>query len=360
MKKTGFGVVGAGMIAGIHADALRKSEKAELIAIYDIFPEAARKLAEQHAPNARICASFDEMLQDPGIEVISVATPNQLHTDYVLQATAAGKHVLCEKPPAMSLAETDCMIAASREAGVKFGIFVQSRFRPPMRAIKYAIDQGRFGRVLRIETIMKWYRGPEYYQLAAWRSDVRCGAGVTIQQAFHYYDLMQYLAGPALRVNARMSNIGHPGVALEDTLEAQIDFADGVRGALFASTALWPGTDVRIEMYGTEGCAIMEGAAMKTWTFKDERPEDESIRQAGDPGQATAGSSYSALPSEDHLFVIDDCVDAILDNREVCIPCHSVRPTLEIALAMYASARREKEITLPLPVDDDCWRPEGM
>ncbi len=357
METIGFGIVGAGMIAGIHADALRRSEKAGLVGVYDINPAAARKLAEAYGPEARIYETYAQMLADERVKVVTVATPNQLHADFVCQAAAAGKHVLCEKPPAMSLAETDQMIEACREAGVQFGIFVQSRVRLPMRAVKTALEQGRFGRVLRVEANMKWYRGPEYYELAPWRSDLRCGAGVTIQQAFHYYDLLQYLMGPAARITAQMRNIAHPGVPVEDTLEAQIDFANGVRGAVFASTGLWPGSDVRLEVYGTDGCAVMEGEATKTWIFKDERPEDEAVRQAGDPGKQTAGSSYSDLPSDDHLFVIDDCVDAIREKRSVCIPCSAVRPSLEMAIAMYESDRLQSGVDLPLSRAADRWAP---
>jgi len=348
MSKKGFGILGAGMISGIHADAIRKSKKAELVAVCDVNEPNARKLVEKFAPNASVYTSFDEMLKDARIEVINVVTPNHLHTDFVLKAAAAGKHVLCEKPPAMSLEETDRMIGACQKAGVKFGIFVQCRMRTPMRHIKTALDSGRFGKVTRIDAIMKWYRASDYYKMDAWRSNRKCGAGVTIQHAFHYIDLMQYLMGPAANVSAEMRNLAHPEVKIEDTLDARITFANGVRGFVQASTALWPGSDVRIEIYGSDGCAIMEGTAFKVWKFKAERPEDENIRASGNAAQATASSDPSALPSEDHQYVIDDCVDAIDSGKEVCISCAAVRPSLEIALAMYQSDKLNSEVTLPI------------
>lgn len=347
MKK-GFGILGAGMISGIHADALRKSAKAELVAICDVNQDNARKLAEKFAPGARLYQSFDDMLHDPRVEVVNIVTPNHLHTEFVLKAAAAGKHVLCEKPPAMSLAETDRMIAACRDAGVKFGIFVQCRVRPPMRHIKAALEAGRFGKVLRVDAIMKWFRAEDYYKMDAWRSNRKCGAGVTIQHAFHYIDLLQFLMGPAAQVTAEMRNLAHPEIKLEDTLDARITFANGVRGFVQASTALWPGSDVRIEVYGTEGTAVMEGTAFKTWAFRTELPGDSAIRASGNAAQATASSDPSALPSEDHQFVIDDCVDAIRSGKEVCIPCSAVRPTLEIALAMYQSDKLDSTVQLPI------------
>jgi len=353
---TGFGILGAGMISGLHAEALRNSQKAELVAVCDVVVDRAEKVARDYAPDAKVYAKLDDMLADPKVEVVNVVTPNHLHTDAVLAAAAAGKHVLCEKPPAMSLADTDRMIAACRRAGRKFGIFVQCRMREPIRHIKKALEEGRFGRLLHADAVMKWYRTTEYYQTDPWRSDRRSGAGVTIQHAFHYIDLLRYLVGPVHVVQARMSNLAHPELEIEDTLDALIRFESGVVGSVTASTALWPGADVRIEVYGESGAAVMKGAALSLWQFQDERPEDEAIRQAGDAQQATAQSDPAALPSVEHQMVIDDCVDAIREDREVAIPCRSVRPTLEIALAMYKSARlKERPVHLPLKHERDIW-----
>ena len=151
----------------------------------------------------------------------------------------------------MSLRETDEMIQTCREAGVKFGCTVQCRARKAIQAIKGAVDSGRFGKLLHADAYMKWFRTTEYYHSDDWRSSRKSGAGVTVQHAFHYIDLLQYLAGPGARVQARMANLAHPTVRLEDTLLAFIDFANGAQGVVEASTALWPGTDVRITMNAT-------------------------------------------------------------------------------------------------------------
>jgi len=353
---TGFGILGAGMISGLHGAALRDSTKAELVAVCDVAEDRAQKLAGEYAPGAAVYTKLDDLLADPNVEVLDVVTPNHLHTDAVLAAFAAGKHVLCEKPPAMSLAETDRMIAAGRRAGRKFGIFVQCRMREPIRRIKQALAEGRFGRLLHADAVMKWYRTTEYYQSDPWRCERRSGAGVTIQHAFHYIDLLYYLMGPARVVQAGMSNLAHPELAIEDTLGALVHFQNDVVASVTASTALWPGRDVRVEIYGDRGAAVMKGAVLSLWQFQEERPEDEAIRQAGDAAQATAASDPTALPSAEHQMVVDDFVDAIREDREPAIPCQSVRPTLEIALAMYKSDRQgERPIHLPLEDEQGIW-----
>ena len=352
---TGFGVLGAGMISALHGDALEKSEKAELVAVCDVQADRAEKLRDKFAPQAKVYTRLDDMLADPKVEVVNVVTPNHLHTDAVLAALRAGKHVLCEKPPAMSLRDTDVMIEAGRRADRKLGIFVQCRLREPIRQMKQAIDAGRFGRLLRGDAVMKWHRSTEYYHADAWRSDRRSGAGVTIQHAFHYIDLLHYLMGPAQTVQARMCNLAHQDVKLEDTLDALIRFDSGAIGSIAASTGLWPGGDVRIEVFGEKGAAVMVGTAFSLWQFQDPRPEDEAIRLCGDAQQATAASDPTALPSEDHQMVIDDCVDAINENRQVAIPCRSVRPSLEMALAMYKSDKLGQPVELPLVDEDNIW-----
>jgi len=296
--------------------------------------------------------SLDDMLKDPDVDVVNVALPNHLHHDAVVQCAEAGRHVIVEKPPAMSLRETDDMIEACKRAGVRFGCTVQSRVRKAIQATKQAISSGRFGRLLHADAYMKWFRTTEYYRSDEWRSSRRSGAGVTVQHAFHYIDLLQYLAGPAARVQARMVNLAHPSVRLEDTLLGFIDFANGAQGVIEASTALWPGTDVRIEINGTDGTAIVVGERMATWKFRDERPEDEQIRTYGNASQATAAGGPTDFGYADHQVVIQDMADAVRTGREVIIPVASVRPSLEMALAMYQSAARNCPVELPVKDDD--------
>jgi predicted dehydrogenase len=345
----GFGLLGAGLVAPFHAKALNNSTQARLIAVADMDEARARGLADQFG--CRAYTSLDQLLADPEIACVNVLTPNAYHYDAVLAAAAAGRHVLVEKPPAMSLRETDSMIATCAAHGVKLGIVLQCRLRQPIVAMKRALAEGRFGRPLMCSAHMKWFRSLDYYKSDAWRSSRQSGAGVTIQHAFHYLDLCQYLMGPARRVQARMENLAHPEVQLEDTLIATIDWANGALGLAEASTALWPGTDVRIELNGVDGTAIMVGERMDTWKLRDERPQDEVLRQSGSASVGTAATGPADFAFFDHQLVIDDMAAAIVENREPCIAAASVRPTLELALALYLSAKEARPVELPLATE---------
>ena len=350
MKKIlGFGILGAGLISPFHAKAIRDSQGGKLVGFCARNPDRLNKIATEFGVKGY--ATLQDMLQDPEIDVVSIATPNHLHHEAVLACAAAGKHILVEKPPSISLQETDEMIGACRRAGVKFGCMVQCRVRKAIQAMKRTLDSGRFGTILQADAYMKWFRSEDYYKMDAWRSSRQAGAGVTVQQAFHYIDLLQYLMGPARSVHARMSNLAHPSVDIEDTTVAFVDFANGAQGVVQASTAFWPGTDVRIEINGTNGTAIMCGEKMTTWKFRDEQPQDEEIRQYGNTSQATGATGGADLGYADHQIVIQDMIDAVAENREVVIPVSSVRPTLEIVLAMYQSAEKNLPVALPLEGD---------
>jgi UDP-N-acetyl-2-amino-2-deoxyglucuronate dehydrogenase len=349
----GFGIVGAGLVAPFHLNAIRDSRGGKAVGVFDITRERAAQVAERFA--IKVFSSLQEMLEDENVHVVCVATPNHLHRDAVIQAAKAGKHVLTEKPPAMSLREMDEMIDVCKKANVKFGCFVQCRVRKAIQAMKSALDTGRFGRLLHADAYMKWFRPQEYYTSDGWRGQKKCGSGVTVAQGFHYIDLLQYLVGHASTIDAQMTNIGHPGISLEDEVTAHVQYRCGAQGVVQLSTALWPGTDVRIEINGTNGTAVMIGEKIQTWKFRDERPEDEQIRTFGNLAQATGAGGAADFGHRDHTVVVQDMIDCIRSDREVVIPVASVRPTLEIVLAMYHSAKHNRPITLPISDDDSVW-----
>jgi len=324
-----------------------------LVAVADPDRTRAEKAAQQF--ECKAYTSQEELLADKSVDVVNVLTPNHLHSQAVIAAAKAGKHVLVEKPPAMSLKDTDAMIRACKEAGVRLGVVLQCRVRKPIQAMRQAIAEGRFGRLIQADTFMKWHRTTEYYFSDPWRSSRRSGGGVTIQHAFHYIDLLQYLMGPAKRVEARMMNLTHHTVELEDTVHACIDYANGAHGMVLASTGLWPGSDVRVELHGENGTAVMVGERMEMWKFKEEQAGDEKVRALGRASVRTAASGPADFDFADHQLIIEDMADAIRYDEEPMIPAASARVTLEIVLALYQSASQGRPVDLPLVDEESIW-----
>jgi len=352
-SRLGIAVVGTGLIAPFHAKAVGASSLTRLVAAMDT--DAARLDKFTAEFGCKGYSNLDEMLADPAVQVVNITTPNHLHTAAVIASARAGKHVLVEKPPAMSLCEMDTMHKVATEAGVKIAVVLQCRTRKGVQAIRQAIQQGRFGKILHADAFMKWYRTMQYYCVDPWRTSRRSGAGVTIMQAFHYLDLLQYLMGPVKRVQAQMTNLVHPGVPLEDTTMAFVTYQNGAQGLVEASTAFWPGTDVRVEINGENGTAIMIGERMDTWKFKEERPEDAEIRQYGSGAVATGATGPADLGFHDHQAVIEDLARAINEGREPLITLANVRPALEWALAMYQSAKLNAPVDLPILDEEAVW-----
>jgi len=343
----GFGLVGCGLISQFHGKAIQAAAGARLIAATDPQQERLNKFCADFGCEA--AASFEALLADPRIDVVNVLTPNAMHAQFAVPAMDAGKHVVIEKPPDMTLDKVDAMIAARDRNHVKTAISLQVRFRKPIQAMYQAIQSGRFGKLYYAGAHMKWFRDTAYYLSDDWRSKRDQGAGVTIQHAFHYIDLLHHLMGEADSVSARMFNLAHPQVQLEDTLQAFINWQNGGRGIVEASTALWPGTDIRIEINGENGTAIMQGERIVTWQFRDEQPGDAAMTQVGSAAVKTAAGGAADFAFTEHQYMIEDMVKAINEDGDPWVTLEKARGSLEIALAMYQSADANgAEVQLPL------------
>ena len=340
----GFGIIGCGLVSQFHGRSIADLEDARLVAATDLDRARAARFVEQYG--GEVVGSSEELCARPDVDVVTVLTPNAHHAEHVFRAAEHGKHVLVEKPPEMTLQATDRMIEACRRANVRLGVCLQVRMREAIGAMKAAVEQGRFGRLLAADAYMKWHRPTEYYLSDAWRSRREEGAGVTIQHAFHYLDLLLHLAGPATRVQAWMTNLAHPEVELEDTCTALLDLESGAQGFLRASTAFYPGMDIRIELNGEDGTAIMVGERMMQWQFREERPEDEAIRDIGSEAAETAARGATAFGHYEHRGLIRDMVDAVRTGRDPFVTASSARQTLATALALYDSADSARPIAL--------------
>lgn len=335
-KPLRFGLVGTGLVADFHARAIQESSLAELVAAVDTNAERLKKFTGTYGCQGH--TSLDELLKRDDIDVVSVLTPNATHSVIGIQVAAAGKHCLVEKPPDMTLQKADALIEAFDKSGTTLAVCLNCRFRKALEPIKKALDEGRFGTILSGDVYMKWFRPADYYKMDAWRSSREHGAGVTVQQAFHYYDLLLYLVGPVKRVWARMENLGHPGVPVEDTTLALLEYANGARGVMQASTAMYPGSDLRIEINGTRGMAVMVGERLVKFEFDEVRPEDAAALEIGNPSGLNAAGGAAAFQHHEHQYLIEDLCRAIWDKRDPRVTGREGRRTLELALAMYDSA----------------------
>ncbi len=300
-------------------------------------------------------------LNDPEVRAVILCTPHPLHAQDAVQAARAGKHLLVEKPLAVSLEDADRMIAAAREAGVKLGVVSQRRLYEPVQRVKAAILAGKIGRpVLGTLSLLGW-RGPEYYAMDAWRGTwAGEGGGVLVNQAVHGLDLLQWFMGPVAEVSGAWANLNHPGIEVEDTAVATLRFAGGAVGSVVVSNSQNPGLWGRIHVHGENGASVgvqtdggssfvagvtqaVEPPINDLWTVPGEAHLLPAW-QAGDRGRA----AHQGVMTHYHRLQIGDFVAAIREERESLVPGEEGRKTVELIEAIYRAGREHAAVPFPL------------
>jgi len=355
---TGFGIVGCGMIANFHAQAIDAIDGAELVACFDMFPASADKFAE--AQGCKAYHDLDEMLADESVEVVTVCTPSGAHRDPGVAALKAGKHLLVEKPLEITLAKCDELIAAAEQNNVKLGTIMPSRFSEANLTLKKAIDEGRFGKLTLGDTYVKWWRSQEYYDSGGWRGTWDLdGGGAYMNQAIHNVDLLYWLMGDVAQVCGLTDTLAHERIEVEDTGCAVVRFASGALGTLEATTSAYPGLLKKTEIHGTTGSVIVEQDDILLWDFAEAKPEDEEIREKFGKGSATTGgaSDPKAISFVGHQKQFEDFLTAIREGRDPAVDGHEGRKSVELILAIYQSSWSGQRVTLPLAGDPD--RPDA-
>ncbi|MDD0856810.1 Gfo/Idh/MocA family oxidoreductase [Arthrobacter alpinus] len=195
------GIVGCGNISRNHIEAFSAIDNTEVVAVCDV--DLARAQSTAKAWNIGTAVDSVAALLALGLDIVSVCTPHPTHETVVVEAAAAGVHVLCEKPISVDVASAERMVAACEAAGVKFGVLFQRRFWPAARQLRDAIDDGTLGVPILGQVSVLLHREAEYYSADAWRGTWETdGGGVLMTQAIHYIDLLQWYMGISPRSTA--------------------------------------------------------------------------------------------------------------------------------------------------------------
>lgn len=333
----GFGIIGVGMIADFHAQAIAHSQGGRLVGIATRNADNARAFATKHrVPFAT--TSVAELVARPDIDVVCITTPSGAHLEPALAAVRAGKHLVVEKPIEVTTERADELLRAADAAGVKIAPIFQARFGDGARTLKAAIEAGRFGRLVLASAYVKWHRGPGYY--TGWKGTLQLdGGGALINQAIHAIDLLQWFAGLPEQVFCWSTRRVYGHIEGEDTASATLKFASGALGSIEACTAGWPGWERRIEIVGENGSARLEDDRLDKWEFRDAQPGDEAIRNAKlDPNMKSGAGAANAITHHGHLRQIQDLIDALREKRPIAIDGHEARKAVALIRALYASA----------------------
>ncbi len=343
----GFGIIGCGMIARFHAQAVADIRGAKVVACCDMVPAAADRLAE--SIGCRAYHQLPALLDDPHVDVVTVCTPSGAHLEPAVAAARAGKHVIVEKPLEVTLPRCDRIIEACDKAGVVLSTIFPSRFHRSARLLKRAIDQQRFGRLTMGDAYVKWYRTQQYYDSGAWRGTWKLdGGGALMNQAIHSVDLLVWLMGPVHDLSARAATLAHERIEVEDTAVAALRFENGALGVIEATTAAYPGALKRIEIHGSAGSAVLQEEDITTWSF--DRPTRADARlleqMAGQTKTGGGAADPAAIGHHGHTAQFKDVLDAIKHGRRPLIDGPEGRRSVEVILAIYKAAQSGRTVTL--------------
>jgi UDP-N-acetyl-2-amino-2-deoxyglucuronate dehydrogenase len=346
----GFGIIGCGVIAPTHREAIKGAPGARLVACCDVVLDKAKKFAEDAGDGVRAYRSIEEMLGQDDVQAVCVCAPSGLHGDLAIMAMEAGRHVLSEKPMDINLAKIDAMIETSKRTGMKLAGVFQRRTYPQSKKVREAVQGGKLGKLVLGDCYQKYFRSHEYYASGSWRATWELdGGGALMNQGVHGIDLLLYIMGDVKRLSAYARRLVR-NIAVEDTAVAILEFVNGAVGVIEGTTSVTPGYGCDIEVSGDNGTIKMKGDKIAVWDVKGE----EGAEVQGEGGKGTAADPLAGLTATGHTQHIADLVLAIKEDRQPEIPGSEARRAVEVIKAIYKSSRDGgSTIEFPLSYEDD-------
>lgn len=337
-----FALVGCGRIAKRHSELLgfNQINGAKLVAVCDNVIDKANKIAEQF--NVSAYQNMDEMMKSESIDIVVVLTPSGLHAEIVINLSKYGKHIMVEKPMALTVEDAKNMIHACDENYIKLFVIKQNRFNVPIVKLKEALDTGRFGKLTLGTVRVRWARHQTYYDQDPWRGTWAMDGGVLTNQASHHLDILEWMMGDVESVFAKMTT-ALVDVETEDTAIVTLKFKSGALGIIEATTATRPtNLEGSISILGEHGTVIVGGVAvnkMQTWVFEDEQEGDSSILE-----------EFSVNPPNvygfGHQAYYEHVVDCIANDGANLVNGLQGLKSVELISAIYESAETGKEVFL--------------
>lgn len=310
MEKIRFGILGCGTIGDVHARALLSSELGELYAVCDANEKRAIEYGERYGVKAY--SSYEKMLLDEKVDAVAICTPSGMHKDQAILALENGKHVLLEKPMALTSEDAMKIREAERKSGKVLSIIFQMRFTDDVRRLKKLIDDGAFGTLTFCDLYMKYWRDPSYFTVSPWRGTFAMdGGGALMNQGIHGVDIMHYLCGAPRLLSARVKTLVHK-IETEDTAAALVEYPSGAVGVIEASTSSNPGFERRLEINGSRGYAVIVDSHLEKLYIDGESLIEKTVVTTG-----ALASDPTKMTHENHLLQYENFIRAIRGEEEL-------------------------------------------
>ncbi|BDR68009.1 oxidoreductase [Clostridium tetani] len=352
MEKLKVAIVGCGRISYKHVEALiNNKEEIELVALCDIDIKKAELEKAKYIDGMRdsvevnIYEDYKEMLEKEEIDVVAISTESGYHPEIAMYCMNKGKHVIVEKPMALSIKDADDMIECSRKNNVKLAVCHQNRFNEPIQKLRKAIEEDRFGKLVNGTARILWNRNMGYYEQAPWRGTWKLDGGTLMNQCIHNIDLLQWMMGGEIDTVYAQCGTFLRDIEAEDFGAIIIRFKNGAIGIIEGTACVYPkNLEETLSIFGEEGTAVIGGLAVnkiETWKFADGLDNEEDIlkKQEGDP-DSVYGFGHTAL--------YKDVIEAIKSDKEPLINGEAGKKGMAIILAAYKSRLTGEAVKFPL------------
>ena len=342
-----YALIGCGRISPNHISAAINNnlsivgycdiDKSKIVEKKNLFPETK---------NVNEYQDYKEMLEKEKPELVAICTESGKHAQIAIDAINMGCNVIIEKPIALSLDDADKIIKLAEEKNVKVCACHQNRFNKSIQKIRTAIDDNKFGKLFHSTAHIRWNRGEDYYTQAPWRGTWEQDGGALMNQCIHNIDLLRWMMGSDIEeVFAYTDNLNHDYISAEDLGVALVKFKNGSYGIIEGTTNVFPkNLEETLYIFGEKGTVKAGGSSvnkLEVWKFaENEGNEKEILEQFSEEHKNVYGLGHTPL--------YQDVIEAIRDNRNPYVDAYEGRKAIELVLAIYESASKNKTVKLPL------------
>lgn len=337
MKKVKFAVIGSGHIGKRHAEMISRHDAAELAAIVDIKPQAELGIEEYNVP---FFSSLEGLLQS-GLEfdVINIATPNGYHAEIAMQCLGQKKHVVIEKPMALTKADAEKVVFKALHVHRHVFAVMQNRYSPPSVWIKEMIESNKLGKIYLVQLNCYWNRDDRYYKPGSWHGSKALDGGTLFTQFSHFIDILYWLFGDIDNINTRLHDFNHAELTeFEDSGLVTFDFINGGAGSLNFSTAVWnKNLESSMTIIAENGSVKIGGQYMDKVEYCHVKDYEMPELAATNPGNDYGAYKGSA---QNHNFVIDNVVRVINGNESISTNALEGLKVVDIIERIYAAGAK--------------------
>lgn len=334
-KKLNFAIIGCGRIAQRHAEHIQNT--GQLIAVCDIEEKKAIDLGKKTgAKSYRLAA--DMLAAHPEVDVVAVCSPNGLHATHTIQALKAGKHVLCEKPMALSVQDCGDMINTAEKSNRRLFVVKQNRFNPPVMAVKQLIDEGRLGKIYSAQLSCFWNRNEEYYQ-NSWKGTKDLDGGTLYTQFSHFIDLLYWIVGDVKDVRAVTGNFHHKGtIEFEDTGCASLQFYNGAIGTInYTVNSFGRNMEGSLTIFGEKGTVKIGGQYLNELEYQKIDGYEIKDLPPGNPAN-NYGQYQGSMSNHDKVY--ENVAEVLTNGGVIATNGFEGLKTIEIIDKIYSSAQK--------------------